>query len=240
MAESESIFVRTERLTGHSALEKLNRTNVLLVGTGGVGSWCAEALVRSGVMHITIVDSDKVAASNVNRQLMATSQNIGEDKVKVLKDRLLIINPKAEVNAICARFSEAEADDFHLEKYDYIIDAIDSIPDKASLILRALKTKATLYSSMGAALKTDPSRIAVAEFWKVHGCPLARALRNRFKKTEQFPSRKFQCVFSDEQLRNVTQDENDPGNGSVVHITATFGLRIASLLFNDVTGLTGH
>lgn len=240
MADMDGFFSRTERLIGAEALAKLGSVNVLLVGTGGVGSWCAESLIRSGIRRLTLVDSDLVCASNVNRQLMATSLTIGQPKVTALRDRLISICPNAVIRALQERFTEDTADTFHLEQYDCIIDAIDSVPDKAALIIRSLQTGARFYSSMGAALKSDPSKIAVAEFWNVKGCPLARALRNRFKKSGQFPSRKFKCVYSEERMENLTYDANDPGNGTVSHITAIFGFYIASLLFNDVTGLSGH
>lgn len=233
------IFSRTERLAGKEALERLSDVKVLIVGTGGVGSWCAESLVRSGITQLTIADSDVVCASNVNRQLMATTQTIGMPKVNALRERLSDINPDACITALYERFSEDTASLFRLEEYDYIVDAIDSIPDKMTLILKSLETGAVLFSSMGAALKTDPSRISVAEFWKVHGCPLAKALRTGFKKSGRFPSRKFQCVFSDERLEN-RPSADESGNGVAVHITASFGFRIASLVFNDVTGLAGH
>lgn len=233
------IFSRTERLAGKEALERLSDIKVLIVGTGGVGSWCAESLVRSGITQLTIADSDVVCASNVNRQLMATARTIGIPKVNALRERLSDINPDACITALYERFSEDTASLFRLEEYDYIVDAIDSIPDKMTLILKSLETGAVLFSSMGAALKTDPSRISVAEFWKVHGCPLAKALRTGFKKSGRFPSRKFQCVFSDERLEN-RPSADESGNGVAVHITASFGFRIASLVFNDVTGLAGH
>ncbi|MCQ2074487.1 MAG: tRNA threonylcarbamoyladenosine dehydratase [Bacteroidaceae bacterium] len=233
------IFSRTERLAGKEALERLSDVKVLIVGTGGVGSWCAESLVRSGITQLTIADSDVVCASNVNRQLMATARTIGIPKVNALRERLSDINPDACITALYERFSEDTASLFRLEEYDYIVDAIDSIPDKMTLILKSLETGAVLFSSMGAALKTDPSRISVAEFWKVHGCPLAKALRTGFKKSGRFPSRKFQCVFSDERLEN-RPSADESGNGVAVHITASFGFRIASLVFNDVTGLAGH
>ncbi len=233
----KAYFARSEKLMGRSALVRLQKLDVLIVGTGGVGSWCAEALVRSGVIHLTLVDSDLVCESNVNRQLMATSLTIGQPKVSALRDRLLSINPEAVISIRQERFSEENSDSFHLEEYDYIIDAIDSIPDKAHLIIKSLETDARLFSAMGAALKTDPGRIEVAEFWKVKGCPLAKALRTRFKKTGQFPSRKFQCVFSEERLQNqpmADESDGDSGNGSCVHITGTFGFRLASLVLNDV------
>lgn len=235
----DKILARTERLTGTDALQRLAQVKVLLIGVGGVGSWCAESLVRTGVTNLTIADCDHVCASNVNRQLMATTLSIGQPKVLAMRDRLLAINPGANIGVRQERFCQETAQSFNLHGYDYIIDAIDSIPDKALLILRALETDAVLYSSMGAALKMDPERIQVAEFWKAYGCPLAKALRNHFKKSGQFPQRKFQCVFSDERLENRDvqgQDDADRGNGTVAYITAMFGLRLSALLIRDVVG----
>lgn len=239
MEDSEGLFVRMRKLVGDEAFGRIVEANVLLVGTGGVGSWCAEALVRSGIRRITLVDSDMVCSSNVNRQLMATTETVGQPKVEALQKRLATISPDAEIIARRERFCQDNADTFHLDDYDCIIDAIDSIPDKALLILMALRTKAKLYSSMGAALKMDPSRISVAEFWKVRGCPLARALRNRFRKEGVFPSRKFKCVFSEEHMDNQSvpdESVSDSGNGSAVHITGIFGFTLASLVLNDLVG----
>ena len=199
---NSTIFRRNELLLGGETMERIAQQRVIIFGVGGVGSWCAESLVRSGVRHLTIVDSDLVCITNVNRQLMATTQTVGQVKVEALKERLLTINPDAEITALQQIFSEETAASFQLETYDYIIDAIDSLKDKATLILLACQTQARLFSSMGAALKLDPTRIQVTEFWKVKGDPLARALRNKFKKEKVFPKRKFQCVYSDELLEN--------------------------------------
>ena len=202
MNTNEGIFQREELLLGTGAMERLAATRVIIFGVGGVGSWCAESLVRSGIGHLTIVDSDLVCPSNINRQLMATTATVGRAKVEVLRERLLEINPGAEVEAICRRFSEETSASFCLEKYDYIIDAIDSLKDKAQLILEACATHAVFFSSMGAALKMDPSRIRVVEFYDVKGDPLARALRKKLKKMGQAPAKRFLCVCSDELLEN--------------------------------------
>ena len=213
---------------------RIAEKRVIIFGVGGVGSWCAESLVRSGIRKLTIVDSDCVSVTNINRQLMATTKTVGQVKVDALKERLLTINPSAEITALQQVFNAESASQFRLEEYDYIIDAIDSLKDKALLILLACQTKAKLFSSMGAALKLDPTRIKTAEFWKVTGDPLARALRNRFKRDKQFPKRKFQCVFSDELLENkMPIDPNDKGNGSIVHITAIFGMMLSGLVVQD-------
>ena len=243
MAINQAIFRRSELLLGDEAMERIARKRVIIFGVGGVGSWCAESLVRSGIRRLTIVDSDRVSITNVNRQLMATTATVGQVTVEALRERLLTINPEAEITAMAEVFSEANASKFCLEDYDYIIDAIDSLKDKVALILLACRQRANLYSSMGAALKLDPTRIRVTEFWKVEGDPLARAIRKKFKHIGQFPEKKFQVVYSDELLENrgcpPDTDEapsmfNKPQtNGSLAHITAIFGFTLAGLLIQD-------
>ena len=228
MIKEDEIFNRAELILGSECMARIANAKVLIVGVGGVGSWCAECLIRTGIRHLTIVDSDVVCESNINRQLMATTQSVGEVKVDALKKRLLLINPQAEINAIQTVYNEETASGFDLDSYDYVVDAIDSLRDKALLILQATASKATLYSSMGAALKLDPLRIKVTEFWKVAGDPLAKALRNRFKKSGEFPKRKFKCVYSDERLPYKTE-----GKGSLAQITAVFGFTLASLIIME-------
>ena len=264
MAIEQAIFRRTELLLGNETVDRIAQQRVIIFGVGGVGSWCAESLVRSGIRQLTIVDSDRVCITNINRQLMATTKTVGQVKVEALKERLLTINPSAEIVALQKIFTEETAHEFQIETYDYIIDAIDSLKDKALLIELACQTKAKFFSSMGAALKLDPTKIQVAEFWKVKGDPLARALRNRFKKQKRFPKRKFQCVFSDELLQNrghnatcgteqcmCPKAKNGPGdptllnhewcsskaqiNGTLAHITAIFGFMLAGLVIQDAT-----
>lgn len=262
MGIEKGIFKRTELLLGDTLMNKIASQRVIIFGVGGVGSWCAESLVRSGIRNITIVDSDRVCITNINRQLLATTKTVGQVKVDVLKERLLEINPKAEINALQQIYSQETSESFHLEEYDYIIDAIDSLTNKMDLIRRATKTKAVLLSSMGAALKMDPTKIKVAEFWKVKGCPLAAALRRKFKKNEK-PSRKFLCVYSEEVLENRGANEscgtekclcpkakNGPGdpdlvnhewcsmkaqiNGTLAHATAIFGFTLAGLVMQNI------
>lgn len=260
---ARGIFRREELLLGADMMEVIASKRVIIFGVGGVGSWCAESLVRSGIEQLTIVDSDRVCMTNVNRQLMATTKTVGKVKVDVLKERLLDINPAANITAIQDIYSAETAESFHLSSYDYIIDAIDSLKDKADLILRATKTDAKLFASMGAALKMDPTKISVAEFWKVKGCPLAAALRRKFKHNKTFPSKKFQCVYSEELLRNRGENKScgtsqclcpkaaeGPGradllnhewctskaqiNGTIAHTTAIFGFTLAGLLIQDI------
>ncbi len=199
----KAILRRSELLLGADKMQQIGEARVILFGVGGVGSWCAESLIRSGIMHLTLVDSDRICITNINRQLPATTKTVGRVKVDVLRERLLEINPNAEITAIQGIYSAENKADYRLEQYDFIIDAIDSLKDKADLILTATQLKNSVFvSSMGAALKMDPTRIKVAEFWSVTGDPLARALRQRFKRDKQFPKRKFLCVYSDELLEN--------------------------------------
>ena len=202
MGIEQEIFNRTKRLVGDEIMESIFQKRVILFGVGGVGSWCAESLVRSGIRELVLVDSDRVCVTNVNRQLMATTKTVGKVKVEVLKERLLEINPHANIVALQDIYEEANTDKFQLDTFDYIIDAIDSLENKMQLLWHATRTKATVFSSMGAALKMDPTRIKVAEFWKVAGCPLGRALRDKFKRKKKKLAKKVMCVYSDELLKN--------------------------------------
>ena len=240
----DALFARNQLLLGAEASEWLRKKKIILFGVGGVGSWCAEGLIRSGIEHLTIVDSDRVAVSNINRQLPATTETVGKQKVDILKKRLLEINPGAEITAIPEIYRAESSTLFHLESYDYIIDAIDSLQHKAHLLLAASKTDAVVFSSMGAALKIDPQRILVSEFWKVRGCSLAAALRQRLRESE-IPAKKILCVYSEElRENNGLQALENAGenssfqkariNGSMVHVTAVFGFTLSGLVVQHV------
>ena len=262
MGIEKGIFQRTQLLLGKSFIERAAEKRVIIFGIGGVGSWCAESLVRSGIGHLTIVDSDRVCITNINRQLMATTKTVGKVKTDVLKARLLEINPKAEIVDLQMIYSPENSDSFKLDSYDFIIDGIDSLSNKIHLIQSATQTNATFFSSMGAALKMDPTRIKVAEFWKVEGCPLGAILRKRIKKMGG-TSKKFMCVYSDEFL--INKGENDscgmdkcmcpksthgPGdpdlvdhewcslkakiNGTTSYMPAMFGMTIAGLVVQAI------
>lgn len=224
-------FERTSQLIGEDNLLRLQRTKVILFGVGGVGGWCAEVLVRSGIGHLTMVDFDVVSDTNINRQLVATATNLGQPKVLEMRQRLLSIVPEADIVAVNTKYSEATASEFCFDDYDYVIDAIDTLDCKLHLIMRATQSTATLFSSMGAGRKLHADRIRVAEFWKVQGCPLARALRDRMKRTHCFPARHFQCVYSDE----IALRKGIPvRQGTLAHIVGTFGFRLADLVINDI------
>jgi tRNA A37 threonylcarbamoyladenosine dehydratase len=262
MSVEKGIFQRTELLFGKEKMNQLAEKRVIVFGIGGVGSWCAESLVRTGIRHLTIVDSDRVCITNINRQLHATTQTVGEVKTEALKKRLLEINPLAEINAIQKIYSQRNHDFFQLGQYDYIIDAIDSIGSKVHLIRMATRTNAVFFSSMGASLKLDPTKISVSEFWKVKGCPLAARIRKVIKKGE-LPAKKFKCVYSEELLENkgsgascgtekclCPKNSNAAGdpelsnhewcsrkaviNGTVAHITAIYGFTLAGLVIQDI------
>ena len=259
----KAVFNRTERLVGPSGMERLQGASVIIFGLGGVGGWCAEALVRSGIRRLTLVDSDCVCITNVNRQVMATTRTVGKVKVEVLRDRLLEINPKADIQAVQAIYSADTADSFALDRYDYILDCIDSLKDKMDLLLQASAQPGTLFSAMGAALKMDPSRVRVAPFAEVRGCPLAAAIRKKMRKEKVWPEKDFLCVYDEEVLENrgnqtacgtehcmcPKKTEGDPSlaghewctskaviNGTLAHITGIFGFTLAGLVIQHILG----
>ena len=260
----DNLFNRTELLLGSETMERIRSKRVIIFGVGGVGSWCAECLVREGIEHLTLVDSDAVCITNCNRQLMATTKTIGQPKVEALRTRLLEINPEADIIALQKSYSEETANDFCIETYDYVIDAIDSLKDKISLIIKATRpiqnskfkiqndggcpqTTPKLYSSMGAALRIDPTKVRVSEFWKIQGDPLAARMRSAMRRNKTFPARKFLCVHSEEQplpnLGEALQDGSQPfrkvqTNGSLAHITAIFGMTLAGLVVQDICKTT--
>lgn len=218
-------FARTAALIGDAGLKAFADTSVIVFGIGGVGSWCVEALARTGIGRITIVDSDAVDITNINRQLPALTNTVGRPKVEVLARRIADINPACRVEALAARYTPESASTFGIEGYDYAVDAIDSLKDKADLILRCSNATTAprrgFVSSMGAARKADAGAVRAADFWKAEGCPLARALRTRFRRDGLRP--RFRCVYSPEPPM-----PQPPGpNGTFMHVTAAFGLRLA-------------
>lgn len=220
------MFTRTIQLLGEKGFRALQDARVILFGVGGVGGWCAEALLRTGIGHLTLVDFDKVDTTNLNRQVVATHDNIGRSKVLEMQKRLLSIAPQADIQAIERQYNAATADTFDLAQYDIVVDAIDMVECKALLLYRATQAGCKVYSSMGAGRKTNPQKIRTAEFWKVQGCPLARALRTKMKKANLLPAAKIQCVYSEE----ISGDQ-----GTLAPVVGVFGMTLASMVINDLT-----
>ena len=192
-----------------------------------------------------MVDPDCVEESNINRQLPATVATIGRPKVEVMRERLLAINPAADIVALQDRYTADNAATYGLEGYDFVIDAIDSIADKLELILASTKQSHLspsafhFFSSMGAARKMDPTQVRVSEFWKVDGCPLAASLRKRMRRSLRFPEHKFQCVWSPERWQANTSSTSErlsaQSKGTLMPVTATFGLTLASLVVKQLS-----
>jgi tRNA A37 threonylcarbamoyladenosine dehydratase len=262
MISEKGIFQRTELLLGPEIMSEISTKKVIIFGIGGVGSWCAESLIRSGIRYLTIVDSDRICITNINRQLHATTETVGEVKTDALKKRLLEINPNAIITDIQKIYNKQNHELFNIGQFDYIIDAIDSLGNKIQLIREATRTNATFFSSMGASLKIDPSKIRIAEFWDVKGCGLGSKVRKMIRKGD-LPAKKFLCVYSEEMLESLgsgsscgsdqclcPKNKNVKGdpeladhewcsqkaviNGTVAHITAIFGFTIAGLLIQDI------
>ncbi len=226
----ENKFDRTIQVLGEAAFARMQTARVILFGVGGVGGWCAEALVRSGVQHLTLVDFDNVNPSNLNRQLVATSANIGELKVEEMRKRLLSINPDAQITALPLRYSAETAEQFDFNRFDYVIDAIDSVVDKALLLTRAVVSSAKVFSSMGAGRKIDTSAIHVTRFGKVEGCPLARALRQRLKK---MAAAEGLFTFNISAIPCVWSPELKSDGGTIAPIVGVFGMTLAGLVVKD-------
>lgn len=175
-------FTRTALLLGEEGVENLSRRKVAVFGIGGVGGYTVEALARSGVGHFLLVDNDRVALSNLNRQIIATLDTVGQYKTQVMKERIASINPQAEVETRECFFLPENADTFDFSSFDYVVDAIDTVTAKLELILRARQAGVPVISSMGAGNKLDPTRFEVADIYQTSVCPLARVMRRELKK----------------------------------------------------------
>lgn len=223
----EDFFSRSEALLGSERMATLRQKKVIIFGVGGVGSWCAECLIRTGLTHLTLVDGDTVQASNLNRQLPATRETIGRYKVDALRERLLQINPEAQIEAQPVMVSEEWLAANGLP-YDYVIDAIDDVAAKVHLIIYTTRARVKIFSSMGAALRFDPTQVTTGELMTIQGDALAKAVRARMKKLGVKPYRKVKCVYSTEQAQRC---EN---RGSLMQVTAVFGCVLAGLVIDSV------
>lgn len=227
---------RLSLITGEEPLLALQSSRAFVFGLGGVGSWCAEALARSGVGSLVLVDSDIVCVTNVNRQLEARMGNVGKSKALEMKDRLLSVNPLCAVTAVQNVYSRDNAGLFDITVGDYVIDAIDSVTFKLDLIEHASSAGARLFSAMGAAAKLDPTRLKVADIWETQGCPLAKLVRKGLR-ARGFDGH-FLAVFSRENLPprqgiEAIDVNRTVINGSAVHVTATAGMILAGLVVQD-------
>jgi tRNA threonylcarbamoyladenosine dehydratase len=254
-----ALFQRATLLVGRAAMARMAASRVTVFGLGGVGSWCAEALARTGFRRLTLVDSDTVCVTNVNRQAQATALNVGAVKAEELRRRLLEINPQGDFIAIRSAFDERTSGQFDLSQCDYVVDAIDSLKNKVLLLEQCARQGVKFYSSMGAAARLDPAQIRTGTLDQTRMCPLARAVREGLRK-RHVPLREVTCVYSLEPpLAPVGAAECGTGaclcqpappgnaaavpdwclnkariNGAMVHVTAVFGFTLAGLVVRDI------
>lgn len=229
-AENLEQFSRTEMLLGAEAIERLSRARVAVFGIGGVGGYVCEALVRSGVGAFDLIDSDKVSLSNLNRQIIATRRTVGQYKTDVMRERMLAINPDADVRLHQCFFLPEHAKDFPFAEYDYIVDAVDTVTAKIELVMQAQANQVPIISSMGAGNKLDGSRFQVADLYQTKVCPLAKVMRRELKKRGV---EKLKVVYSEEEpLRRSSLP------GSVAFVPSVAGLLIAGEVVKDLCGIS--
>ncbi len=233
MQGQETIYTRTERLLGTDALNTLAASKVAVFGIGGVGGYVVEALARSGVGTIDIIDKDDVSISNINRQLIATTKTVGMPKVQVMKDRIHDINPDIIVNAYQCFYLPETSEQFNFSNYDYIVDAVDTVTAKIELVMNAEAAGTPIISSMGAGNKLEPSMFEVEDIYKTSVCPLAKVMR---KELKQRGIKKLKVVYSKEQPIMVSKPE--PGQksipGSIAFVPSVAGLIIAGEVIKDI------
>lgn len=218
-------FLREEMLLGHEAMERLKSSHVAVIGLGGVGSWCAEALARSGIGRLTLIDEDTVGLSNINRQLCALSSTLGRSKAQALAERIRDINPEIELKALAARYEAASREEL-LEDFDFVVDAIDLVSCKLDLIMSCRERGIPIVSALGTGNKRDAMQLRLEDISKTYGCALARVVRKELRRlgVEHHP-----VVFSPEEPLEPEQREVPPPGrrsipGSLVWVPATAGL----------------
>ncbi len=221
----ENRFERCEYLYGKDGMSRLASSRVAIFGVGGVGGYVVEGLARSGIGSLDLIDGDKVALTNINRQIIALTENIGELKVEVAKKRVQSINPDCKVNIYPVFFTPSNSDEFDFSNYDYIVDAIDSVPDKIAIIKSAKEAGVRIISAMGAGNKLDPTQLEIADIYKTSVCPLARKMRHELKK---IGVEKLTVVYSKEEP--AISDKL----GSTAFVPPTAGLLIASKIVKDL------
>lgn len=245
-------FSRTELLFGKEAMDKLQNSRVAVFGIGGVGGYVCEALVRSGVYHFDLIDDDQVCLTNLNRQIIATRKTVGQYKVDVMRERILEINPDADVSVHKCFFLPENADEFPFEEYDYVVDAVDTVTAKIELVMKAQEKGVPIISSMGAGNKLDPSAFKVADIYKTRVDPLARVMRREMKKrgvkklkvvySEEDPKRPIEdmavscrnhCICPPGAQHKCTERRDIPG--STAFVPSVAGLIIAGEVIKDLT-----
>lgn len=250
-------FSRTELIYGKEAMEKLQKSRVAIFGIGGVGGYTAEALARSGVGTLDLIDDDKVCLTNINRQIYATRKTVGRYKVDVAAERIAEINPDAVVNKHQVFYTPETADQFDFTQYDYIVDAIDTVTGKIALVENANMAKTPIISSMGAGNKVDPTAFEVTDIFKTSVCPLAKVMRTELKKrkikklkvvySKELPITQIDdmaiscsqhCICPPVTARKCTQRRQVPG--STAFVPSVVGLIIAGEVVKDITGVRGR
>jgi tRNA A37 threonylcarbamoyladenosine dehydratase len=232
-------FLRLEMMLGPQAMERLARAHVAVFGLGGVGSWCAEALARSGIGSLTLVDHDQVGVSNLNRQAQALHSTLGQPKALAMARRILDIDPACAVHPVAARYTPNSREDFFGQRYDYVVDAIDLVSCKLDLIQTALARGIPILSALGTGNKLDASLLRVADISETQGCPLARVVRKELRNRGILHHK---VVFSPEQARSSTQPEAPPPGrrsvpASAIWVPASAGLLMAGQVVQDLTGI---
>ena len=250
-------FSRTQLLLGQEAMESLHQKKVAVFGIGGVGGYVCEALVRSGIGAFDLVDDDKVCLTNLNRQIIATRKTVGRYKTEVMKERMLEINPDADIQIHNCFFLPENADDFPFDEYDYIVDAVDTVTAKIELILRAQAKNIPIISAMGAGNKLDAGRLKIADIYKTSVCPLARVMRHELKKrhvkhpkvvySDEPPIRPLEdmsiscrshCICPPGAQHKCTERRDIPG--STAFVPAVAGLMIAGEIIKDLSGVNSR
>ncbi len=231
-------FTRTEMLLGSEAVHKLKQCRIAVFGIGGVGGYTVEALARSGVGTLDLIDNDTVSLTNINRQIIALHSTVGMNKTEAAKKRLLDINPNIKINTYNTFFTPENSGEFNFSQYDYIVDAIDTVSGKIELAVQADKANVPIISSMGAGNKLDPTRFEVSDIYKTSVCPLARVIRRELKKRN---IRKLKVVYSKEEaLSPKCESDEDSGMkrqtpASIAYVPSVVGLIIAGEVINDIT-----
>ncbi len=232
-------FLRTEMLLGKANMEKLKNMHVAVFGLGGVGSYAAEALVRCGVGELTIVDNDSVSVTNINRQLFALHSSVGKLKINVAKERFYDINPDIKINAFPIFFSNETAETLNFEKFDYVIDAIDTVSSKLLLIKTCSEKNIKIISCMGTGNKLDPSGFKICDIFKTSVCPLARVMRREVKN---LGIKKLKVLYSDSEILKPFEDceyetkgtSNRPAPGSISFVPPVAGFMISGEVIRDL------